>query len=143
MVFAVSFGTATTGLHVHELPAPSARKARGRPPRTHDCGQHGQLTISQIAEKAGITIHGVRVRLRLGWCGEKLCISHAESLRIGYRKTGCSSPVMVAAVALALAYPGRLPTAEEVQAIRPMTLDNATRWRSAIRDARLRLGLPL
>lgn len=144
----MDFGTATLGTVIDQLPSPAAGEVRdrvpmGRRPRTYDCGKHGRLTVRQIADVAGITVHGVQVRLRRGWKGAQLCLHVSESRRIGWRKRGCSSPVMVLAVRLALAFPDQLPTADQIRAAHPMTRDNATRWRSAIRDARLHLGLPL
>ncbi len=147
----MDFGTASLGTSIDELPgaspaavvAASRRHAGGRPPRTYDCGRYGKLTVRQIADIAGITIHGVQVRLRRHWKGEQLCLHISESRRIGWRKRGCSSPTMVLALRLALNFPDRLPTADQIRAIHPMTRDNATHWRSAIRDARLHMGLPL
>ena len=151
----MTFGSASIGTHVatamrqaeaQALLQPSCKKrsaAGGGPAKRYDCGRHGILTVKQIAKKAGITNEGVHARIRRGGKGEALCRSKPTARRIGFRRRTCNRPLLLTAVRLAVAFPNGMPTVAEIRDVYPMSATAAGRWRSAIRDIREELGLPL
>ena len=144
----MDFGAASLGTSIDDLPAtspaaPVAASRRGRKALALDCGKYGKLTRQQIADMAGISLDGVRKRLELGWSGEHLCITRAEKRRVGRHRKGGSRPTMVTAMRLALAFPSRMPTAEEIREVQPMEYRAAIRLRAVLRAARTSMGLPL
>lgn len=102
--------------------------------KKHDCGEHGKLTVSQIAGRAGITTFGIYQRIRDGVTGAALCDPAHDRLR--RQKSPCSRPVILAALKLATRFPDRLPTVDEIIATHPMSKGNAVRWRYALDEAR-------
>lgn len=102
--------------------------------KKHDCGKFGFLTSNQIAQVAGISIEAVYLRHRRGDTGEALCAPAWDKARKQF-KTPCAYPTMLIACQLAKAFPDRLPSTKEIQAVRPMSRQSAVRWKSALRDA--------
>jgi hypothetical protein len=97
----------------------------------YDCGQHGRLTVKQIAVTAKITPQAVTRRLRSGMKGEALCAPR-DAFRTP--KVRCLKPVIRTAVKLARLYPDRPPTLDEIQQAHPMCLRNAVNWRRAFAE---------
>jgi hypothetical protein len=116
------------------LTTPKPVDRGGRRGRLHDCGRYGQLTVGQIAKRAGVTVEAVRFRINSGWTGDALCLKYRVEHQ---RKPGseCRHPTMATAVRLARAFPDRVPTTKEIIAVRPMSRVSASRWRQAFRDA--------
>lgn len=94
-----------------------------------DCGAQGFLTVREIMARTGMKEGTVRTRIRRGHRGDELFVRYLPK-----RLTDSPVyPVAQLATELALTYPGRAPTPEEVMALRPMSLWNAERWSRAIR----------
>ena len=116
---------------------------RGPAAKRHDCGSHGMLTVREIAAVAGINQNSVYRRLGYGVKGEALCQPRekrpARKVECDYKGTSVvatSGAVMVAvAVQIALAYPRRPPTVDELRSRYNMSRATAYRWRAAFIDA--------
>lgn len=108
-------------------------KSRGPQGRKYDCGKHGKLTTRQIATAAGISIHAARHRVNVGMKGEALVAPRWESLR-NVNKAKCRRPSLLTACRIARAFPDRVPTIKELQAVYPMSHASALRWRQGWRD---------
>ena len=124
------FGAAT-------ITSPARRKKRGAPTRKYDCGQHGKLTAREICWRAGINRASAYRRIEAGWRGEKLVLP-AGATRKEMKPVPAAPRLhnLMLAVAVAEKYPKRVPTAEELQALRPMSRAQANAWRKAIACAR-------
>jgi hypothetical protein len=118
------------------LTTPTGKRKGGQQARRYDCGRHGRLTVRQIAQLADISPKCVHDRLNAGWSPERAC-----SPKYGTRRTP-RAPVppkhhnLQAAFVIAERFRHRLPTVEEIQAIRYMSKQHALMWRRAIAEAR-------
>lgn len=121
----MTFGTATLRTPV----AKPKGSPRGRTPATHTCGAHGSLTVEQIAKLAGVSARTIRSRVRRGARGEALVVGKFRPLR------GPTTPVIGIACRLAIRFPGRVPSVDEIRKVRPMSLAVAYRWQRAWRAA--------
>jgi hypothetical protein len=124
----MTFGTASLG---------RARKNhRGSQGPRYDCGEHGQLSVTEIAMRLGMTRTAVKNRIVKGWRGDRLMQpKHATRTEIRTNRPPAKH-MLVAALRIAHQFPDRLPTLEEIQAIRPMSSHYAVQWRQAISHAR-------
>jgi len=112
---------------------PPPGKRTGRRAELFDCGKHGMLSKSQIAALAGISYHGVTMRIRAGWKGAQLCLPQGK--RPSAKRGEVRYPTMLAAITLARRFRNRVPTVEELRKAKPMSLHAARRWQAALRRA--------
>lgn len=118
------------------LTTPTGKRKGGQQAPRYDCGKYGRLTVRQMALVAGMSKTAVHKRLDAGWSPERAC-----SPKYGTRRTP-RAPVppkhhnLQAAFVIAQRYRDRLPTVEEIQAIRYMSKQHALMWRRAIAEAR-------
>lgn len=117
-------------------PPVGAQQARRVAPTTiYDCGKYGWLTAKQIAGIAGTSKTAIYKRVKANARGEALC----DRRWANQSKVRNNSPPrrhsLVLALRIAVQFPDRLPTIEEVQALRTMSRQNATVWRQAIATA--------
>lgn len=149
----MTFGTASFGTSV----SAATRQAKAHAPKpkrkhnrtnlrgcftsrdTYDCGKFGVLTVREIAAIAGTTRAGIYRRIERGAKGEALCKPRYAALSNIRRVAPPRRHMLISMYKLVRLYPDRLPTTEEIQRIRPMSLQNAQTWRQAIADARAQL----
>lgn len=103
----------------------TAKRAAGK---RYDCGRSGRLTVRQIAEIVGIAEESVHNRIRVGYRGERLLAPKRAGLR-EVRVARTDRPAILTALKLARRFPDRVPSVQEVQAVRPMDKRSACRWR--------------
>ncbi len=113
------------------VPKLPPRSKGGRKPKLHSCGKYGRLSARQIATIAGITDKAVHIRIAAGWKGEQLCQPVGD--RPNHKKSTICQPTMLMAVKIARRFRDRVPTVKELQAMHPMSLNAAIRWRRALR----------
>lgn len=89
------------------------------------------LTTREIAEIIGGTPHNVRARISKGWKGSHLLIPLFERRRLGVART----TTQVIALKLAHAFPHKIPSVAQIQAVHPMDKTTARYWRNAIKQA--------
>lgn len=114
--------------------ASAKRKADRKTTVRWDCGRYGMLTPIEVAKMAGISRSGAWARMRSGIKGADLCMRKSELPT--QVKERCSNTVVLVAVKLARAFPGRVPSVKDIRATHPMCRRNAQRWRQAFNDAR-------
>ena len=119
----MSFGTAI-------IETPRRRRAG----KSYDCGPHGMLRVPEIAALAGLCADTVRYRIKAGLSGEALCAPAWEPLR-NRNLQPSGRHVAVVACKLGRAFPDRVPSITEIQAVRPMSRASAVRWRQVWREA--------
>jgi hypothetical protein len=107
---------------------------RRRPGKSYDCGKHGSLRVPEIAALTGLCVDTIRYRIKAGLTGEELCAPAWEPLRNRNLKAS-SRHVVVVACKLGKAFPDRVPSIPEIQAVRPMSRASAVRWRQVWREA--------
>lgn len=119
----MTFGTAI-------LTQPNARTIYGV---RHDCGKFGQLTVMQIVKLTGMSRSSIQRRIAIGLTGEKLCDVPKANCRKRVRDN-INRPVASVALRLALAFGNKVPTAKQIQSVRPMSESAAKRWRRVYRE---------
>lgn len=137
----MTFGAASMGQRMGRLAAtPPAAAAscphRGGGPVIYDCGTHGWLTVAQIAAVAGTSKTAIYKRLLVGARGDELCQRRWANQSKIRRAAPPRRHMMVLAFQLADRFPDRLPSAEEIMQLPPMSLAHAKCWRQAIATAR-------
>src|SRR5690606_36920096 len=133
------FGAATMGTPVEQLPrVGKAAAAAHRRPRVragtaiYDCGKFGWLTAKQIAAIAGTSKTAIYKRLDAGVRGDALCDRRWANQSKVRRDSPPRRHSLVLALRIATLFPDRLPTLEEIKALRTMSDQNAQVWRQAI-----------
>lgn len=106
----------------------------GRKSQRHDCGEHGELTVAQIAGRVGTSHSAIYRRIRAGTKGAALVAPRHDKLR--HFRTPATRPVVLTAVKLVTRFPDRLPSVEEIIGVQPMSHAGALRWRKALAKAR-------
>lgn len=142
----MNFGTASLGTPIEhamrqaEACAPAkrdeARNAASNAAMLLDCGPHGWLTVKQIAAVAGTSKTAIYKRLSEGARGAELCVRRWANQSRVRKASPPRRDMLVCAFRIATRFPDRLPTLEDIQAIRPMSRQNAQVWRQAIATAR-------
>lgn len=140
----MTFGAASMGQRVEQLAAPPPAAVvpclhRGGGPVIYDCGTYGWLTVAQIAVLAGTSKTAIYKRLLVGARGDELCQRRWASQSRIRKAAPPRRHMMVLAFQLANRFPDRLPSAEEIMQLRPMSLSHANCWRQAIATARAEL----
>jgi hypothetical protein len=137
-----SFGIATIGgplpnEHIAIPPlVPARRLASTCEGRRYDCGQHGTLSVKEIADLVGTSKTAIYKRLAANVRGEALCSRRWARQSEVRRESPPRRHTLAAAFKLAVMYPDHVPTVKEIQAFRPMSRQNAQCWRQAIATAR-------
>ena len=114
----------------------TSRRKPGTKPHKYDCGRFGRLTLDQIATVAGITRNAARYRVdKLNLRGEAI-VQHTKQVRApSALKPRINRPALRVACKLALAFPGRVPTADEIIRVHPMCRTAANNYRAEIAHA--------
>jgi predicted DNA-binding transcriptional regulator AlpA len=106
---------------------------------THDCGEHGWLTVRQISERTGISEQTIYNRVKEGVSGERLLDPVRRGTHPPGDYTGGIASIgnlgLHTAVRLAISHRERAPTIEHLRAQYGMSRATAYRWRAAFIDA--------
>ena len=109
---------------------------RGSQGPRYDCGERGSLTVTEIALRLGMTRTAIQKRIDKDWRGDRLMQArHAMRTEIRTNRPPAKH-MLAAALRIAHLFPDRLPTAPEIQSVRPMSEHYAVQWRQAISHAR-------
>ncbi|MGN6094481.1 MAG: hypothetical protein ACTHOL_19190 [Luteibacter jiangsuensis] len=107
----------------------------------HDCGEHGSLTVREIAATAGMTERAIRKRMAKGVTGAALC----APWKPGKKPTGIwrgqhgvpntVASVVFMAILVARRYVGRTPSPAELRDEFGLSPAQAFRWARAFKAA--------
>lgn len=92
-----------------------------------------------IAHIAGTSKTAIYKRIKRGCKGEALCEGRWSRQKYLRRSSPPRRHVLVCALRIAAKWPDRLPSADEIQQVRPMSKQNAQVWRQALATARAAL----
>lgn len=107
----------------------------------HDCGEHGSLTVREIAAKSGLTVRAIRKRMANGVAGAALCAPWKPgkkppgSWRGQHGVPNTVASIVFMAILVARRYHGRAPRPAELRDEFGLSPAQAFRWARAFKAA--------